>query len=84
VDDCVQFPNEKAPEDAYGDFADGRYGFLMTLREVFNPPIPAKGHQGVWDWVQQPKSGERGTKWLNRSQKEMTELTRKRMRNIAE
>ena len=47
VDDCVRFPSEKAPEDAYGDFSEGRYGFLLTLREVFNPPIPAKGHQGI-------------------------------------
>lgn len=57
VDDCVQFPNDKATPDAYGDFTDGRYGFMLTRREVFDPPIPAKGHQGIWYW-QCPAQGQ--------------------------
>ena len=56
VDDCVRFPNPKAPPDPYGDFYEGRYGFLLTLREVFEHPIPAKGKQGLWNWErEQPK-----------------------------
>lgn len=50
VDDCVRFPSEKAPPDIYGDFYAGRYGFLLSVLEVFDPAIPATGHQGIWDW----------------------------------
>lgn len=54
IDGCVQFPSELAPPDDYGDFHEGRYGFLMTLREVFQRPIPAKGMQGIWNWERKP------------------------------
>jgi activating signal cointegrator 1 len=50
VDNCVRLPHPLAPPDDYGDFYEGRFGILITLREVFNPPIPAKGHQGIWNW----------------------------------
>jgi hypothetical protein len=60
VDNCVRFPHELAPPDAYGDFYEGRFGFLMTLREVFNPPILAKGHQGIWNWEKGQPEKESG------------------------
>jgi hypothetical protein len=50
------FHFEKAAEeklyhvDCFGDFTPGRYGYPMTLVEKFAKPIPAKGHQGFWDW----------------------------------
>lgn len=47
---CVQFPNDLAPPDSYGDFYEGRYGFLMRMIDKFAKPIPAKGHQGIWNW----------------------------------
>lgn len=50
VVDCVQFPNPKAAPDSYGDFSAGRYGFIMKLVGRFDPPFPAKGHQGIWNW----------------------------------
>lgn len=53
VTNCVRFPHEFAPPDAYGNFEAGRYGFLFTLRERFDPPIRAKGHQGLWEWNEQ-------------------------------
>lgn len=52
VTNCVRFPHELAPPDEYGDFEDGRFGFLLTMREKFPAPIPVKGHQGVWYWTE--------------------------------
>ena len=52
VDGCVQFPHPSAPPDEYGDFCEGRYGFLMTLVEKFEIPKPAKGMQGIWSWTE--------------------------------
>jgi activating signal cointegrator 1 len=49
VDNCVRFPNPLAPPDAYGDFHEGRYGFILSKVETF-PPIPVKGMQGIWEW----------------------------------
>jgi activating signal cointegrator 1 len=48
VDDCVKFPNVLAPPDEYGDFSPGRYGFLLSIIEVFDKPIPARGMQGIF------------------------------------
>lgn len=36
--------------DEYGDFTPGRYGYPLTNVVKFRIPIPAKGHQGFWDW----------------------------------
>lgn len=36
--------------DDYGDFTPGRYGYPLRLLKRFDKPIPAKGHQGFWDW----------------------------------
>jgi len=47
---CVQFPHFSAPPDVYGDFAPGRFGYLLYRIKKFSAPIPAKGHQGFWDW----------------------------------
>ncbi len=48
--DCVQFPDRRAPPDAYGDFTPGRYGWLLEDVKKFDQPIPAKGHLGLWNW----------------------------------
>lgn len=50
VDNFLRFPHPLAPPDDYGDFYEGRFGILMTLLEKFDPPISAKGHQGIWNW----------------------------------
>jgi hypothetical protein len=48
--DCVQFPDPRAPPDAYGDFTPGRWGWLLKDVVKFDPPIPIKGHQGLWNF----------------------------------
>jgi activating signal cointegrator 1 len=50
VVDCVRFPSPKAPPDEYGDFSEGRFGFLLKMLEKFPVPIPARGMQGIWTW----------------------------------
>lgn len=50
VTGCVRFPHPSAPPDDYGDFEEGRFGILMEMLERFEKPIPAKGHQGIWNW----------------------------------
>ena len=39
------------PEGRYGDFSMGRFGWFCTLERKFEMPIPATGHQGLWDWT---------------------------------
>jgi len=51
VDNCVRFPHPLAPPDPYGDFYEGRFGILMSMIEKFEKPIPARGFQGIWEWV---------------------------------
>ncbi len=33
-----------------GDFSDGRFAWRTKLLRVFDVPIPAIGHQGLWNW----------------------------------
>jgi|SRR6266850_1917784 len=54
VQGCVRFPNPLAIPDPYGDFHEGRYGFLLTMLEKFPVPWPAKGRQGIWNWNYKP------------------------------
>lgn len=37
-------------ETMMGDYSKGRFIWLTKMIEVFNEPIPCKGHQGLWDW----------------------------------
>ena len=39
--------------DPYGNFSLGRYGYPLVGIVKFEKPIPAKGHQGFWDWENQ-------------------------------
>jgi hypothetical protein len=48
--DCVQFPSALAPEDEYGNFAAGRYGYLLPVIFKLKEPIKASGMQGFWNW----------------------------------
>lgn len=38
-------------EWAFGDYADGRYGWLTELLHRFEEPIPAVGRQGLWKFT---------------------------------
>lgn len=36
---------------AYGDFTPGRFAWLLDKITPFDPPVPAKGRQGLWKWT---------------------------------
>ncbi len=36
--------------DAFGDFRQARWLWLLTEVEALDPAIPARGRQGFWDW----------------------------------
>ena len=37
-------------QEPYGDFTPGRYAWLLDNVRPVDPPIPAKGRQGLWRW----------------------------------
>ena len=41
---------ENPAELAFGDYAIGRYAWVMADAILFNKPIPASGKQGLWNW----------------------------------
>lgn len=43
-------PIRDSMERMLGDYSKGRYAWHTTMLQVFDEPIPAKGHQGLWDW----------------------------------
>jgi hypothetical protein len=34
----------------YGDFTPGRFAWLLSSIKALDEPMPAKGHQGLWEW----------------------------------
>lgn len=34
----------------FGNYSEGRFAWKLELTEVFDPPIRARGAQGLWDW----------------------------------
>jgi hypothetical protein len=43
--------SEAIHEEVFGDYSPGRFGFLLGgIDKVFDPPIPAVGHLGLWGW----------------------------------
>jgi hypothetical protein len=40
-------------ERAFGDYTPGRYAWLLANVRPVNPPIPATGRQGLWEWVRE-------------------------------
>ena len=48
-------------ERAFGDFSPGRFAWLLADVAPLDPPVPAKGRQGLWEWngvpvAQNPRS----------------------------
>jgi hypothetical protein len=39
-----------AREFAYGDYSPGRFAWILDNVRPIEPPVPAKGHLGLWDW----------------------------------
>lgn len=37
-------------ERAFGDYSPGRYAWELQLIQLFQPPVWARGAQGVWGW----------------------------------
>lgn len=42
------------PVDEYGDYAASRWAWWLTGIERLDPPIPARGAQGFWNWQVPP------------------------------
>jgi hypothetical protein len=42
--------NNAGDQLPFGDFAPGRWAWVLTDVQPFVTPIPAKGRQGLWDW----------------------------------
>ena len=38
-------------ENLFGDYTPGRWMWQLHLIEKFNPPLPAKGRQGLWNFA---------------------------------
>ena len=38
-------------ERAFGDYSEGRYGWLLADLQCLAEPIPARGGLGLWDWT---------------------------------
>lgn len=45
-------PFQDDHERAFGDYAPGRYAWLLTDVQMLPEPIPAKGALGLWEWEQ--------------------------------
>lgn len=37
-------------EDAFGDFSEGRFAWVLDDVKRLDPPVPARGSLGLWDW----------------------------------
>lgn len=37
-------------EFAFGDWSDGRYGWILSNPILYEKPIPATGKLGLWEW----------------------------------
>jgi hypothetical protein len=49
--DCIQFTQTFVPPDECGDYAPGRFGFILTAVVPLLQPIPAKGGRMLWNWT---------------------------------
>lgn len=52
--------SEVTDQRPYGDFAPGRYAWLLENVKPVDPPVPATGHQDLWEW-DDPRVSARGT-----------------------
>ena len=42
--------NHRVKIDEWGDFGPGRWLWFLRDVEPVDPPVPARGHQGFWNW----------------------------------
>jgi hypothetical protein len=50
--DDVDTWNLTDEERAFGNFSPGRYGWFLANITPLDPPIPATGRQGLWEWTE--------------------------------
>lgn len=43
-------PLPAEPEISFGDYTPGRFAWILEEVQMLPEPIPAKGHQGLWNW----------------------------------
>lgn len=51
--DCVEVRSDNVPsgpERYFGDYRRGRYMWILRDVKRLDKPIPARGHQRLWDW----------------------------------
>jgi len=46
------YPADAVPWDEFGDYGEGRFAWHLTDLEPIDPPVPAVGRQGFWNWSQ--------------------------------
>lgn len=39
-------------EQEFGDFGEGRFGWILRNVEMLENPVPCKGALGLWDWAE--------------------------------
>ena len=44
------WPGLEVVERRLGDFSIGRYAWFLGAVELVDPPVPARGRQGLWNW----------------------------------
>lgn len=57
--DCVPLDRftDRHPQWPWGHFGPGRHGWILQSIRPVDPPVPAKGRQGLWTWY--PPAGVR-------------------------
>jgi hypothetical protein len=52
VDDAVTVPGYKLSrkEKAFGNYAEGRFAFILANVRPLKNPVPAKGKLNMWEW----------------------------------
>jgi hypothetical protein len=51
----LAYTNLSDQERAFGHYALGRYAWHLVNVQPVNPPIPARGAQGLWTWTEERK-----------------------------
>jgi hypothetical protein len=51
---AAYLPPADSAERAFGDYAPGRYLWVLEDVVVMSPPRPARGKQGFWEWDARP------------------------------
>lgn len=46
------------PEISFGDYTPGRFAWILKDVKILPEPIPAKGHQSLWNWEPPESFGE--------------------------